>query len=246
MRSAIRAAVIHSHGRRHGFLARSLATAGWQVHDYPVARLADLSTTHPPDLLVLEGEALGLRNALGVVRYIVPRAIVIALIEPADVERRVAILGAGAQACCAPDVDVRELVALGEALVRLRWAAVPPPAARRVSWRLANGGRALAGPQGQYLPLTFTESAFFARLLAAPGHRLPREQLVAAPSPDSAQSGPLRRVDVMVSRLRAKAQRLGVDLPLLAVRQWGYIFLAGPSAECAPAKLELLDAAVDS
>ena len=41
----------------------------------------------------------------------------------------------------------------------------------------------------------------------------------------SARPGPSRSLDVLVSRLRRKAQKRGVDLPLLAVRGWGYLFL---------------------
>ena len=41
----------------------------------------------------------------------------------------------------------------------------------------------------------------------------------------AARPGPSRSLDVLVSRLRRKAQKRGVDLPLLAVRGWGYLFL---------------------
>ncbi|MBO9357893.1 transcriptional regulator [Bordetella petrii] len=197
---------------------------GWSARDCAIARLGELTVGDPPQVLVVEGPADTLCTLAGIVRYTVPHAAVIVLAADAEVEARVLALDAGADATCPLQVDVRELAALGRALVRLRGGGGKPAGADTPGWHLASGGRVLAGPRGQRLPLTFTESAFFLRLLAAPGYRLPREQLVAAPAGGRAQQS-ARSVDVMVSRLRAKALRLGVDLPLLAVRQWGYIFL---------------------
>jgi len=78
----------------------------------------------------------------------------------------------------------------------------------------------LSGPAGERLPLTVTERVFFIRLLNAPGQCLRRERFF----PGNPQEG-ARSVDVLVSRLRSKARRLDIELPVLAVRGWGYIFL---------------------
>ncbi|WP_244960533.1 helix-turn-helix domain-containing protein, partial [Achromobacter marplatensis] len=44
--------------------------------------------------------------------------------------------------------------------------------------------------------------------------------------PDSPGGFELRRIDVLVSRLRAKAQSAGLKLPVLSVRGQGYVFAA--------------------
>ncbi|MBO1112271.1 response regulator transcription factor [Bordetella petrii] len=223
MQAVIEAIVIRGGVPRRPHLSDALAATGWSVRDCAaIGRLGELAEARAPQVLVLEGPAHALCTLTGIARFTVPRAAVIVLADDAEVESRIVALAAGADATCSLHVEVRELAALGRAQALLRSGESPSEASR---WCLASGGRVLAGPRGQRLPLTFTESAFFRRLLAAPGYRLPRAQLLASPSgPNQARSA--RSVDVMVSRLRAKAQRLGVELPLLAVRQWGYIFLA--------------------
>ena len=76
--------------------------------------------------------------------------------------------------------------------------------------------RVLAGPAGERLPLTATERAFLVRLLNAPDHCLRRERFL--PRNAAVERDSVRRVDVLVSRLRSKARRLDIDLPVLAVR----------------------------
>ncbi|WP_235489592.1 helix-turn-helix domain-containing protein [Achromobacter sp. DMS1] len=94
----------------------------------------------------------------------------------------------------------------------------------------------LAGPAGERLPLTANERAFFIRLLNAPGQCLARERFF--PSCSEAAHDGARRVDVLVSRLRSKARRLNIDLPVVAVRGWGYMML--------PAQAEFCEAIVEA
>lgn len=228
MHTAIESIVIQDHQPRLPQLLAGLAAQGWMVRACQTTNaLADLVEVCVPQVLILENGESDLRTAVGIARYAAPNAALIVLVDDADVDARIVALDAGADACCLMSTDVRELCALGRSLSRLRTLSPDRSAREMPLWRLTHSGRVLAGPRGQHLPLTFTESAFFLRLLSSPGHRLPRERLVAtsvAAGPRSRHSA--RSVDVMVSRLRAKAERLGVGLPLLAVRQWGYIFLA--------------------
>lgn len=211
-------------------LVRSLASVGWSVRDCAPGNLGELARTGPAQVVLLDAPAASLRHLIVAARNGAPQAVLIVLAPYGEVESRILALQAGADMACPLEIDVRELACLGRALLRLRDGVAPPAEANSPAWRLAEGGRVLAGPHGQRLPLTFAESAFFLRLLGAPGHRLPREQLVCAPPRRSARRQSSRSVDVLVSRLRAKAQRLGVQLPLLAVRQWGYILLADGGA----------------
>lgn len=231
MHTAIEAVVIQGNppGRPH--LAAALAATGWVMRDcLIIGRLGELADIRMPQVLILDAPAEAVRTLAGIARFTVPGAALVVLADHTEVEARIVALDAGADACCPVDIDVRELAALGRALVRLRGVSADRRDDDSTLWHLTRGGRVLAGPRGQHLPLTFTESAFFLRLLASPGHRLPRERLVAAPVAGARGHHSVRSVDVMVSRLRAKAQRLGVELPLLAVRQWGYIFLADTAA----------------
>ncbi|CAM3969934.1 transcriptional regulator [Bordetella muralis] len=229
MHTAVESIVIQDRQPRWPQLLEGLAAQGWAVRACQTTNaLADLVDVRVPQVLILENGESDLRTAVGIARYAAPNAALIVLVDDADVDARIVALDAGADACCLlMSTDVRELCALGRSLSRLRTLSPDRSAREMPLWRLTHSGRVLAGPRGQHLPLTFTESAFFLRLLSSPGHRLPRERLVAtsvAAGPRSRHSA--RSVDVMVSRLRAKAERLGVGLPLLAVRQWGYIFLA--------------------
>lgn len=228
MHTAVESIIIQDQQPRLPHLLAGLAAQGWVVRTCKTTTaLADLVDVCVPQVLFLENGESDLRTAVGIARYAAPNAALIVLVDDADVDARIVALDAGADACCLMSTDVRELCALGRALSRLRTVSPERSTRETPLWRLTHSGRVLAGPRGQHLPLTFTESAFFLRLLSSPGHRLPRERLVAssvATGPRSRHSA--RSVDVMVSRLRAKAERLGVGLPLLAVRQWGYIFLA--------------------
>ncbi|OZI61986.1 helix-turn-helix domain-containing protein [Bordetella genomosp. 11] len=96
------------------------------------------------------------------------------------------------------------------------------------SWRLREGGWTLLSPQGQRLGLTTLERLFMLALFNAPNHSLARNELgelaAARGEPGDRSATSPRGVDVMVSRLRRKAQAMGMPLPLRSVRRWGYMF----------------------
>jgi DNA-binding response OmpR family regulator len=95
-------------------------------------------------------------------------------------------------------------------------------------WRLRDGGWTLVSPRGQRLVLTTLERKFMLSLFGAASRSLARAELSAlAPSTGESGEHPAsspRGVDVMVSRLRRKAQAMGMPLPLRSVRRWGYMF----------------------
>ncbi|WP_156414317.1 helix-turn-helix domain-containing protein [Bordetella sp. N] len=107
----------------------------------------------------------------------------------------------------------------------------PPPLAGEAGaeqWRLRDGGWTLVSPRGQRLVLTTLERKFMLSLFGAASRSLARAELSAlAPSTGESGEHPAsspRGVDVMVSRLRRKAQAMGMPLPLRSVRRWGYMF----------------------
>ena len=92
-------------------------------------------------------------------------------------------------------------------------------------WRLADRGWTLVDPAGVQIPLTTAEREFINRLFATPAKRIGRADLMSASgdgAPDAASAS--RYIDVMVSRLRRKAQQAGVDLPVRSIHRWGYMF----------------------
>lgn len=236
MHNVIETIIINNNQFKNANLPLSLRAGGWNVRtcETTAALSGQIESGAPQLIILVDGEG-DLRTAVGITRYAAPNAALIVLIDDNTVDQRIVALDAGADACCLLSADVREISALGRALARTRRVTTTERTVRDGPlWRLTHSGRVLAGPSGQHLPLTFTESAFFLRLLSSPGHRLPRERLVTTPVSGPRRRQSTRSVDVMVSRLRAKAERLGVGLPLLAVRQWGYIFLADVVADSHP------------
>ena len=127
-------------------------------------------------------------------------------------QARIAAMDAGADACPAPDMSMAEWDALLRTLCRRlqgRWAS-------RAGLARGHARARAGGPAGERLPLTATERAFLVRLLNAPDHCLRRERFL--PRNAAVERDSVRRVDVLVSRLRSKARRLDIDLPVLAVR----------------------------
>ena len=178
------------------------------------------------DAIALLGAAAGLPALIAALRLATPGAAVVWQSSPNCPQARIAALDAGAHACVPPYATEAEWDAVLRNLVRGgRQAPGGAP-----QWRVDARGRTLSGPAGERLPLTHTERAFFVSLLNAPGQCLHREGFFPCAERDP-QDG-ARRVDVLVSRLRSKARRLNFELPVLAVRGWGYMLLPqGRAAE---------------
>jgi DNA-binding response OmpR family regulator len=98
-------------------------------------------------------------------------------------------------------------------------------AARSLKWQLTDRGWTLVDPSGVQIPLTTAEREFINRLFATPAKRIGRAELMSASedgAPDATSAS--RYIDVLVSRLRRKAQQAGVDLPVRSIHRWGYMF----------------------
>ena len=211
---------------------------GWAVDVYiPDTWLHESLCRDPAAVVVASGAWQQIRASIAELRTALPRSMLIALLdEEGTKEMRIEAINLGADACYPASCHSAELVAFAvtgfrrigpayDAWCDLRFASV------RKTWRLDPAGRLWLGPKGEVLPLTVTEFEFLNRLLSAPGKRLSRMQFSSEANGNIPGKTPptqreiSRRTDVLVSRLRSKAEGLGIKVPLLAIRQWGYVFM---------------------
>ena len=180
--------------------------------------------------VVLLGPLETLINMVKAVRLAAPRVFLTLLADNASPPTRAQAMDLGADICLPCTITPEEVAAIVRAACRKQADSCPLPDQPAMAdsssvWHLAHNGRTLAGPQGQQLPLTGSERAFFVRILSMPGYRLPRQAMITPLAAGKPETQPPRSIDVLVSRLRSKAARMGIDLPLLAVRCWGYLFI---------------------
>ncbi|WP_101557804.1 response regulator transcription factor [Bordetella holmesii] len=153
-------------------------------------------------------------------------------------EDRVRGLEGGADAYLTKPVDLLELSSVIRSLARrmrlARAGAQEEPAPVQASnsrqpglpWSLMDGGWVLAGPDGGSLHLNAQERVFLMTLMQSAGEAVTRQVMAEMIQPENSAKFEPRRVDVMVSRLRSKAQSAGFKLPVLSVRGQGYVFVA--------------------
>lgn len=151
------------------------------------------------------------------------------------VEDRIGALQQGADLYMVKPLHIEELVATIRTLGHRVRAMMPPefkvtplPEASD-TWRLIQGGWVLCDPKGQTLKLTTTERAYMVCLMQARGTVVSREQLIQCIALDADDFDP-KRLDVITSRLRSKAERAGMPLPLYAVRGKGFQLVRWPLA----------------
>lgn len=173
-------------------------------------------------LLVLAGSPARLASLCSGLRQRSPQAGIVAVSHYDGADQRIEVMRQGADLCLAGDLQVGELVAALQALARRVNGRGMPDAPLRPApsvWRLLEKGWVLRTPEGASLVLTGAERAFMGELLGAPDARLDRRAYLAARAGETT-----RRLDMLVCRLRRKAARQGIDLPLRTVSGWGYAF----------------------
>ncbi|WP_052097523.1 helix-turn-helix domain-containing protein [Achromobacter sp. RTa] len=209
--------VLACDGTAHDLVA-ALRTFQWAARAFDsLEALLDELRAEVVDVLVVLGSGAGVAEWIAALRGAAPAAGLVWLDRGvAAVDARIVALNAGADLYAGAGTEAPEWDALLRNLCRRRFGGGSP-------WRVDARAGVLTGPAGELLPLTAAECAFFVQLLNAPGHRLRREELACTEGRDSLKG--TRRVDVLVSRLRGKAQRLNIEFPVLAVRGWGYMLL---------------------
>ncbi|HEY0597422.1 response regulator transcription factor [Sphingopyxis sp.] len=132
-------------------------------------------------------------------------------------------LRAGADAYVVKPVNARVLadtvVALNNRLSRLQIPFQPASSA----WALAEGGWVLVDGMGHRLRLTTAEQSFLGRLFAERGEIVERHALVEALGEDIYNYN-YTHLDTIVSRLRRRAKKSHMTLPLHAIRGKGFVF----------------------
>lgn len=149
-------------------------------------------------------------------------------------EDRLSGLSAGADAYLTKPIDMDELVLILDRLAlrctsRTQAASTGPAETRAGAWRLDVAAGLLVARSGVSVRVTANESVFLQKLMHKAGATCTPVELAAAIGiyPDDLDK---HRVEVIVSRLRAKVERsTGVPLPLRAVRGVGYCW--GESVE---------------
>ena len=180
----------------------------------------------PCDIVILDAHLPG-EDGFSVatrLRALSPVGIVM-LTGRSALEDRVRGLEGGADVYMTKPVDLLELSSVIRSLARrMRLAKAPRPADAETrtpaesSWSLQDGGWILVAPDGASLHLSAQERTFLMALMDAAGSAVSRQALAELFLPESPGGFELRRIDVLVSRLRAKAQSAGLKLPVLSVR----------------------------
>lgn len=189
--------------------------------------------SQPCDVVILDANVQGGEDGFSVATRL--RAVhsvgIVMLTGRAALEDRVRGLEGGADIYMTKPVDLLELSSVIRSLarrMRLSRGVSPIGGAERGSqaWSLQDGGWILVGPDGASLHLSAQERVFLNALIEASGNVVSRQALSELFSPSNPSEFELRRIDVLVSRLRAKAQSSGMKLPVLSVRGQGYVFAA--------------------
>ena len=210
------------------YITMGLERYGIVVEGVPSGPALDASMAHQePDIVVLD---IGLPGEDGYsiaerLRRERPRVAIIMLTARDQLDDRVRGLDCGADLYFAKPVDIRELAsAIGSLYRRLSVpGTVPVPPSR---WRLDATHACLLTPSGTVIELTDNELRFLSPLLERPGEVVDRETLLEALD-QRLDVYAVRRMETMVSRLRAKVQRASPDepLPVRARHGRGYAFL---------------------
>jgi DNA-binding response OmpR family regulator len=91
-------------------------------------------------------------------------------------------------------------------------------------WRLLEGDWVLCDPEGRRMKLTTTERVFVACLFKSRGSAVSRDDLIRALGGDVFDFDG-HRIDAIASRVRRKAEKQGMQLPLHSVRGTGYVLV---------------------
>lgn len=168
-------------------------------------------------------------------RALVPQCGIVVVSELEDSAQRAELLRVGADAYFPRTVTAVELQAMLEAIQRRAKSLMGSQTVTMgpvvdnhelkgesaSHWVIRDNGWTLASPEGRLIKLTYGEKYFIELLHTSVGKRVSREQLMSSKVSATTNS---RAVDSLISRLRRKAAKAGVELPIKSVHGWGYSF----------------------
>ncbi len=143
---------------------------------------------------------------------------------------RLRCLQGGADACLPDPQDSRELacqlLALARRLPSASEEVLAQPEALLGQWELRDQGWTLVAPSGAAISLSSNERLIVRSLLDVAGRAVGRNELgdELRAEGGAIRQGGSRSIDVIVSRLRRKAELAGVMLPIRTVYGSGYLF----------------------
>ncbi|MDF3944078.1 winged helix-turn-helix domain-containing protein [Achromobacter denitrificans] len=146
-----------------------------------------------------------------------------------SVDTRLRCLQSGADACLPEPQDPRELACILLSLARRLPAtqdAIDAETAANGQWELRDQGWTLAAPTGTTISLSANERLIVRSLLEVAGRAVGRSELGEELQVEggNARASGSRSIDVIVSRLRRKAELAGLILPIRTVYGSGYLF----------------------
>ncbi len=146
-----------------------------------------------------------------------------------SVDSRLRCLQSGADACLPDPQDPRELACILLSLARRLPAGQDPSLAdpaQNGQWELRDQGWTLAAPSGATISLSANERLIVRSLLEVAGKAVGRTELGDELQVEGGgvRASGSRSIDVIVSRLRRKAELAGVMLPIRTVYGSGYLF----------------------
>lgn len=140
-----------------------------------------------------------------------------------SIDDRITGLESGADAYLVKPVDVRELAATVMAVYNRLERPVTVSRCPSPEWALVESGWVITDGRGHRLRLTTSEQRILSRLLVERGAIVERHDLVVALGEDIYEFN-YAHLDTIVSRLRRRAKKVGIVLPLHAIRGKGFTF----------------------
>jgi DNA-binding response OmpR family regulator len=140
-----------------------------------------------------------------------------------SVDDRVNGLQKGADAYLVKPIEVRELAATVFAVNQRLNRHQPPSPPMPPQWALLEGGWVLCDGLGNRLRLTTSEQRLLGRLFSDRGQPVERRALIEAMGED-VDTFHHARLDIVISRLRRRAEKAGMLLPLHTIRGLGLAF----------------------
>ncbi|WP_454818613.1 response regulator transcription factor [Labrys neptuniae] len=207
-------------------MVSGLIRLGLNVHGFgSAAGLYRAYAVLPSEIVILDLN-LGDEDGLSIAAHLraSQRIGIIMATARGAIDDRVAGLEKGADAYLVKPIDVRELAAtVGAVHNRLNRDRTVPAPPQVPQWALVEGGWALTDGLGRHLRLTVSEQRLLGCLFRARGSAAERSALVEAMGADVYDFN-YAHLDTIVSRLRRRAKKLNMLLPLHAIRGQGFIF----------------------